>query len=491
MPETPNTPYDEVAYPSRPFQQTHPARMALPAALLGLPFAPAATARVLEIGCGEGGNIIPLALSYPEASVVGFDLAETAIAKGRRLVETLDLRNIDLRTLDIAQAAPATLGRFDYIIVHGVYSWVPEPVRQATLRLIRDCLTPDGLAFVSYNALPGCHVRLVLREMALQHLRGVEGVEARLAAARAFLAFFVAKAPDDDPTIVAIKAHARSMLDRDPHVLFHDELGSVFQPFYFHEFVAEARRWNLDVLAEASGQSWREDLFPSSRGQAVSDLVGQDPVARRQYLDFLTARAFHQSILHHADRPVDRRVDHRRVRGLWASAGVRCAEVSPDLDSTAPLRFEFASGAAIALDAPVLKRSLFAIGEAWPGGVAVADLPDHPDVDEGLLQLFCAGHLDLTVGPPPFSSQPGERPVSSPLARLQLDAGATTVTNLDHATIALEDAAVRRFVQLLDGSRSREQLAETVMDEGLAPPEATALVAKQLSGLARLGLLVR
>lgn len=487
----PETPYDQVAYPSRPFQQTHPARMALPAALLGLPFAPAATARVLEIGCGEGGNIIPLALSYPDARIVGFDLADTAISKGRRVVKSLGLTNIDLRTLDILQADPSALGRFDYIIVHGVYSWVPEPVREGVMRLIREGLKPDGLAFVSYNALPGCHLRLMLREMILEHLRGVEGFDARLAAAREFLTFYVANAPDDDPTTVAIKSHCQSMLDRDPHVLFHDELGSVYQPFYLHEFVAEAQNWGLQVLAEASGQSWREDLFPSSRGQAVANLVGEDPIGRRQYLDFLTARTFRQSILHHADRQADRAIDQRRVRGLWASAGVRCAETDPDLASPTPLRFEFVNGAAIALDAPALKRTLFAIGEAWPGGVAVADLPDEPDVDEGLLQLFCAGHLDLTVGPPAFSQEAGEHPVSSPLARLQLDDGATTVTNLDHATIALEDAAVRRFVKLLDGSRSRDELTASVMDEGLDTAEATALVARQLSGLARLGLLVR
>ncbi|HWT53057.1 MAG TPA: class I SAM-dependent methyltransferase, partial [Caulobacter sp.] len=326
MPETPNTPYDEVAYPSRPFQQTHPARMALPAALLGLPFAPAATARVLEIGCGEGGNIIPLALSYPEASVVGFDLAETAIAKGRRLVETLDLRNIDLRTLDIAQADPATLGRFDYIIVHGVYSWVPEPVRQATLRLIRDCLTPDGLAFVSYNALPGCHVRLVLREMVLQHLRGVEGVEARLAAARAFLAFFVANAPDDDPTIVAIKAHARSMLDRDPHVLFHDELGSVFQPFYFHEFVAGGvAEFVVDALEVVDVDDQRGQRVGAARRaeQPCRLLVQREAVQRagerigaRQLMQFgLHRLVVHQQEADAGEHRLHCAVDHLRGIG--------------------------------------------------------------------------------------------------------------------------------------------------------------------------------
>jgi len=485
----PETLYDQVAYPSRPFQQTHPSRMALPAALFGLEFAPVATARVLEVGCGEGGNVIPLALSYPHATIVGFDLAETAIAAGQRTIDSLGLGNITLKTLDILEAG-ADLGQFDYIIVHGVYSWVPEAVREGVLRLIDACLAPDGLAFVSYNALPGCHLRLLVREMVMHHLRGVKGFEARLTAARAFLHLFLANAPDNDPTTVAIKTYCRSMLDRDPRVLFHDELGPVFQPFYLSEFVTEARRWGLDFLAESEGVWWREELFPSARGKAVEGLVGSDPVALHQYLDFLTARVFRQSILRRADRGVDRIVDHDRVRNLWITGSVRWPDAAVDLDSLAPMRFEFATGAAISLDTPVLKRALCAIGAAWPSAVAIADLPDAPDVREGLLQLFCAGHLELAVAPPPFALAPSPRPTSSPLARLQLDDGATTVTNLDHATIALEDAASRRFLKLLDGSRTHDDLRAAVIADGHAPTDAPGLVAKQLNGLGRLGLLI-
>ena len=486
----PETLYDQVAYPSRPFQQTHPLRLALPAALFGLAYAPMDRARVLEIGCGEGGNIIPLALSYPGATIVGFDLAETAIAAGRRTVEALGLTNISLRTLDILDAGPA-LGEFDYIIVHGVYSWVPEPVREGVMRVIGACLAPEGLAFVSYNALPGCHLRLLLREMVMHHLRGREGFEARLAGAREFLNLFIANAPDNDPTAFAIKTYCRAMLDRDPRVLFHDELGPVFQPFYLHEFADEARRWGLDFLAESEGVWWREELFPSSRGKAVNAVVGDDPVALHQYLDFLTARLFRQSILSRTGRSVSRKVEHRRVRGLWAAGGVRCPDPAPDLVTDAPVRFEFAGGAAISLELPALKQSLAAIGQAWPGAVAVADLPDHPDVDEGLLQLFTAGHLDLAVGPPPFATEPSERPRASPLARLQLDDGETMLTSLDHAMVLFEDEPSRRFLALLDGTRTRDDLTAAMAKDGRDPAEVAGLVVNQLKGLARMGLLIQ
>lgn len=483
------TPYDEVAYPSQPFLRTHPRRLAVPAALFGLTFKPVDGARVLEIGCGEGGNLIPMALAYPQAEFLGFDLAATAIAAGRAVVDDLGLRNIRLETRDILQPG-ADLGEFDYIISHGVYSWVPEPVRKALLGLIQTCLAPDGLAFVSYNALPGCHLRIMIREMVMHHLRGIEGFDNRVAGARQFLQLYIDNAPNEDPTAFTIKTYCRAMLDRDPRVLFHDELGPVYAPFYLHEFVREAEAHGLQFLAESEGHWWREELFPSSRGRAIIAAVGSDPADVHQYLDFLTARLFRQTIVCRAERAVDRTVDYDRIRKLWVAGSVRTADPDPDLTSRASVRFELPGGAAIGLDDPNLKQALYQIGKAWPRAIAVSDLPDDPEVSEGLLQLFTAGHLDLTAGPTPGPDAAGERPRASPLALRQLSQGLSVLCSLDHATVSFEDEASRAFLQLLDGARTREELAEALTKQGHEPDAATAIVKAQLEGLASLGLLV-
>ncbi len=483
------TPYDEVAYPSHPFQLTHPRRLAVPAVLFGLPFKPVEGARVLEIGCGEAGNIIPMALANPGAEFVGFDLAASAIDAGQAVVDDLGLANIRLETRDILQ--PGTdLGRFDYIIAHGVYSWVPEPVREAMLRLIQSCLAPDGLAFVSYNALPGCHLRMIIREMVMYHLRGVEGFDNRVAGARQFLQLYIDNAPDDDPTAFTIKTYCRGMLERDPRVLFHDELGEVYAPFYLHEFVRDAEAHGLQFLSESEGHWWREELFPSSRGRAVIEAVGSDPAEVHQYLDFLAARLFRQSILCRADRTVSRTVDYACVRQLWISGPARASEPDPDLVSDASVRFDLTGSAAIALDHPGLKQALFRIGSAWPRAVAVAELPDEPEVNEGLLQLFTAGHLDLAASATPGPDAAGERPLASPLALRQLAHGLSTLCTLDHTMVAFEDEPSRAFLRLLNGARTREELAEALTNDGRGAGEAMAIVKAQLEGLARLGLLM-
>jgi SAM-dependent methyltransferase len=485
----PATPYDEVAYPSYPFPLTHPLRLALPAALYGLPFAPMETARVLEIGCGEGGNIIPLAVSYPNARFHGFDLASTAIETGQATIEALGLTNLRLEQRDILDRA-AELGEFDYIIAHGVYSWVPDAVREGLLALIDTCLAPEGLGFISYNALPGCHLRMMIREMLMHHLRDVEGFEARLAGARQFLQLYIDNAPDNDPTSFTVKTYCRSMLAREPRVLFHDELGPVFQPFYLHEFAGHAQRHGLQFLADSEGPWWREELFPSSRGKAVIAAVGSDAIEVHQYLDYFTTRLFRQSVLCRAERTVDRRVDYRRVRKLWVAGTAKTADANPDLTSGAAVRFQLGDGAAIALDHPGLKQALFRIGKVFPATLPVAELPDDPDVDEGLLQLFTAGHVELTAGPSPSAREAGERPTASPLARLQLSQGLTTVCTLTHEVVSFEDEASRAFLSRLDGAHGRDALAKALMAEGRDREAALTTVETQLTGLARLGLLV-
>jgi SAM-dependent methyltransferase len=155
--------YDELPYDDRPIFRTHPGRMAANARLFGMNPPPVETARVLELGCAAGANIIPLAVFYPGAEFVGIDLGRRQIEDGVRRISGLGLANIELRCESITDL-PHDAGSFDYIICHGVYSWVPEPVREAILALCRRHLSPNGVAYVSYNVLPGWRAMQPLRD---------------------------------------------------------------------------------------------------------------------------------------------------------------------------------------------------------------------------------------------------------------------------------------------------------------------------------------
>jgi cyclopropane fatty-acyl-phospholipid synthase-like methyltransferase len=153
MTTLPRTSYDEVPYESHPFPQTHPDRLATIATLLGLRPPPVQRCRVLELGCAAGGNLIPMALGLPQSSFVGIDLSAVEVAEGQQLIAQLGLKNVQLRHLSILDAGP-DLGRFDYILCHGVYSWVPTAVQDKILDVCKHNLSPHGVAYVSYNTLP-------------------------------------------------------------------------------------------------------------------------------------------------------------------------------------------------------------------------------------------------------------------------------------------------------------------------------------------------
>ena len=150
--------YDEIPYDSKPLFATHPDCLCVAGRLRGLAAAPATNCRVLELGCATGGNLIPMAYGLPESRFVGIDLSPVQIAAGQELCRQVGLKNIELKTASIADL-DESWGKFDYIICHGVFSWVPPAIRDKILGSCRQLLAPAGVAYVSYNTYPGWHLK--------------------------------------------------------------------------------------------------------------------------------------------------------------------------------------------------------------------------------------------------------------------------------------------------------------------------------------------
>src|SRR5262249_4803655 len=189
--------YDQVAYAGYPFAQTHPERLATLATLYGLRPAPAINCRVLELGCGDGGNLIPMAFTLPASSFVGLDLAAEQIARGKSMIVELELANIELQCADIMRFDGQERS-FDYIIAHGVFSWIPAEVRLRLLELCRKLLAPHGVAYISYNCYPGYHLRNLTREMMRFHTRTVNDPKEKVQQALSLLKWLLRRFPDEE-----------------------------------------------------------------------------------------------------------------------------------------------------------------------------------------------------------------------------------------------------------------------------------------------------
>ena len=435
-----DTPYDLVPYPSGVFAQTWPDRLGAVATLHGLGCAPPQTARVLEIGCGDGLNLIALAVAYPEGRFEGFDLAATAIEKGQALAGSLGLANVSLSVQDLKDAAPPAEA-FDYVIAQGVHSWVDAPEREALMALIRRTLAPDGVAYVSFNALPGGHVRRMVREMLLRALTGVKGARQRMERALTYLRSLAEAPEDDDPGRAYMQAHCRRLLARPPEAFFHDELSEVFEPVYLEEFAAHAGGHGLQFLNEASFELL---------------LDGLDTLAAAQAADFAEVRSYRQSLLVRSEARPLRSLDQRMLGALFVSHRMRedrLKDLAGFLDDDAAL--------AAAHDR-VLK--------AWPDRLPIHRLPGAPGIIPGIFELVVEGFLALHAGPAPYATDAGERPCVSPLVRAQLAAGHAAVATLSGVNLNLPDEPLRRFLGLMDGSRDDVALADAaddLFDDGL------------------------
>src|ERR1700730_8529631 len=166
------TVYDELPYPGGSYTQTHPDRLATLGILFGMTPAPVESCRGLGLGCGDGGNLIPMAFNLPGSSFTGIDLSATAISRGLELITQLGLANIHIQQLDLMDMNTDS-GEYDYIIAHGLYSCVPPVVRERVLETCKSQLAPNGVAFISYNAYPGGHLHDTVLEMMRFHTRHV------------------------------------------------------------------------------------------------------------------------------------------------------------------------------------------------------------------------------------------------------------------------------------------------------------------------------
>ena len=480
------TAYDRVRYPSKTFSVTHPAAIGVFAALYGRAFTPLCASRILEVGCGEGVNLINMALGAPEAEFVGVDSAEQPIAQAHATAKACGLTNVSFHARDLAEL-DASFGRFDTILAHGVYSWVPLPVRQALLRVASERLSGDGLVLVSYNVNPGSCVRQGLRDMLLYVTKDVEGPAGKLEAARAFLAEQAEVWLDSEANQNAMKIEARRSLDRAPQVLFHDELAETYAPQLLTEVVEAAAACGLAYLCDAQPSLSQEALFPSNAFAGERKRAGGDWVRFEQLLDFRTLLRFRHSLFCREGGRIDRSLEAKRLRGLCASGDVRVIDANAEAEGGAA--FE-AGTIKVRTNDPMLARFLVRLADIFPLAEPLDLVSDTPSLAEQIVRLWARQAIQLHTAPPALVSLPGKRPRLSLLARVQAANGETLLATLRHAMIEIEEPSLRALVPLIDGSRTREELAldvERLLEVSAA--EAPAHVDKILTIFARVGLM--
>lgn len=512
------TRYDVVAYPSYTHPQTHPDRLATIGSLFGLEPRPIDHCRVLELGCGDGGNLVPMASTLPKSEFLGLDLAAQPIARGQQMIREVGLTNIRLLQANITEFESGT-EKFDYIIAHGVFSWVPPEIRERLLALCRNSLNPHGIAFVSYSAFPGAHIRNMIREMMLFHVRAVESPPERVQQAMALAKFLADAQNGQDKYRLWMKDEFQTTLDHQEGHLYHDELADINQPLYFTEFVEKAAGHNLQYLGEADYFEMFSYIFNDSTREVLKQLASSR-ILREQYLDFLKCRRFRQTLLCHREAPVQADPLPERVTQFFISSPLRRIAPENDLRPRVTLEFKTPKGAECATDYSLAKAALAVL--ATDEYVRFDDLQTRAekmlreaginadqDGDERkklagfFLSLYGAGVVEFRTRLPSMVRTAGQRPVVSPLARWQVQHCEFATSQL-HVAVQVEDEIGKCLLSSLDGTVDRVALREKLWqllkaknalvisngDEAAARRKVESDLDENLEKLARLGLLV-
>jgi len=490
--------YDNVPYKSSALPQTHPSRIGAMAALFGMLPRPIDNCRILELGCGDGSNLIPMAYALHKSECIGVDLAEKAISEGNKIINDLGLSNIDLRHMNILDIN-SELGLFDYIIVHGIFSWVPHQVQEKIFSICKNNLAPRGVAYLSYNTYPGCHLRDMIRNIMQFHSSHFSEPKQMVAQGYSILKFIAESSPQahspyskvlNDEVNYMQQMHADSQFN----YLYYDYLSELNIPLYFHEFIARAEKHGLKYLAESNIFEMHDMFFKEDIRNTLQRLGGSDIIVKEQFMDFIKGRRFRMTLLCHTDIPLNRNLRPELMQKFYFNCpsqpvdenGKKLKEEISELLVRKDLKFQRSNSSTIETNYLLPRAALIHLYNIWPQSMPFKELlktaqeyrsqynsisPDEGGVPvddafllgEMLLSSLYANIVEISCHAPHYEKNPGNRPTASEYARIQARSQ-TRVTNLCHKTIELGNSYAQYLIHLLDGTRDRQTIHKEMIE---------------------------
>ncbi|MBC8355409.1 MAG: methyltransferase domain-containing protein [Planctomycetes bacterium] len=479
--------YDQLPYSGAVEAETHPRYLEAVAMLRGIQPASLDGCRVLELGCAAGKTLLQLAEEFPTSQFIGVDLARGRIDEAKAIASEVGLKNVEFCQGSLTEV-DETWGEFDYILCIGVLSWVPSEVQDQIFRVIRESLTAQGVAAVTYKTFPGWHHLNIVRDAMRYHTDKSHDPPDRIRDARKTLELFARETQANSVQGRIYRDEHKFLGNAQDDYLFHDYLTDASYPLYFHEFYRRATEHDLKYVGETNFA--RNNLPPDATTSrtAMADLP---LVERCQMLDFLNNTAYRKSILCRGDVEMSESIDPAKLKTMRLSLREIPTPSNFEIGSSDVLTFKYESGS-LGVAAPFGKAALRHLIDVYPRPVSISELCDgansllpptaqhlRVDRDRGqdliasaMLGSLEAGLIQVCVRPPEFVQTISDRPAASPLA-CALAKRTAIVANRCHQNVSLSnDAAL--ILSHLDGRDDREQLKQQLVsspDETRRTPE--------------------
>jgi methyltransferase-like protein len=431
---------------------------------------------VLEIGCASGGNLLPMAAGLPSSTFIGIDYSSKQINDAEKSLGELGLKNVTFLCEDIRRVDTQSLGTFDYVIAHGIYSWLPADAQEALLKLYRDCLADDGIGYISYNTLPGWRMRGIVRDMMLFHAELFSDEQTRIAQAKALLDFVSGAIPaDKNPYGLYLQSELQRVNQSNDSYLRHDHLEEHNEPLYFRDFMARCNVFGLQYLGESEFPSMVGRGFAAPVHEKLME-ISSDVIRHEQYMDFVRNRTFRQTLLVRNGESIQRTVKGHRLSSLHVSSKIIPSDPAACVTDESNVAYTVADGTSLNIGCAVTKTAFSLLAEVYPATIPIKDLvqlareklspmhrsmvaekTDFASLVRDLLVAFTGhGVVFLRDVPLVAVAKASDQPTASAYARWQ---SATTriLTNLRHDTIVVDEPAGVMLPEL-DGTNDRAAL---------------------------------
>lgn len=471
--------------------EAHVERLAVLAALSGVKPPPVDACRVLELGMGSAGQLLPLAIALPSSHFVAVESSERELLATRRELSALAIGNVELWAGEIGEL-PASLGSFDYVIVHGTRCWTSPSAREATLRALARHLSATGVGYVSFNSYPGCLAAQAAQHLLDSYVSGQPASSPNRLDARHIAELLGSSLNPAQAQTLALKLEFERLARCSPAELADAASLSSSTPLDFQTFAGKLSEHGLVYFAEAVPGDDDTTMLSAAARAALGEFVTA-PALWQQSLDLYSGRVVRHALV----RSLHVTPSRAPLLEAMRSFVVGCAARLELRDGE--LRLESPSGAVAQISEPAVSRAFVQLSRSWPEFSTFSSLVEQVSRDEPALRsererglaeqlhrLFKAGVVELRPCAPRCTARPGERPLAHALARRMADVG-DEVVNQHQRWVRLPDADTLRLLTLCDGNRTRHELLAHWTGAHAEPaPDLDAALAR----LARLALLL-
>lgn len=455
--------YDTYPYNDEPFSNTHPENLAAIGRLFGIDTPCTTKCRILELGAAKGGNIMGIAYSLPSSECIGVDLSLRQVQEGTQLLNSAGISNLKLQHVNILDVK-WDFGSFDYIIAHGLLSWVPPNVRVKIFEICKQLLTPNGICYFSYNTYPGWKSRDIFRELMFFEAGNFASFEELAKKSRRAVQITNAVLQENNSQLSQhLKNELSFYLGRPDWYYLHDFVAEYNQPFYISEICKMASEHELTYFADTELSTCTLLDIPVKTRALLSQL-SSDRVAYEQYLDIARLRAFRRSLFCRAGNPITFDNQIQNLENIWLAARFT---ISKD-HSTGETIYAASNGTALKMKTDAAAQVLQDISNTWPKHCSIRQLTNGYSESQRkiilntLLQGIYANMFMLGTTAGIASNRITDYPKASMLA-IEQSHTSNTVTSLHNTPIPLDEFE-KKVLRVLNGEKSLETCSKKIFE---------------------------